>query len=117
MNLKSLMRSAVVGSAFALLAGAPIVAAAADMADADESMTAVSDADELNEMLEANNVDTGAQGDTNEDVNSGTNDEASSDSTAESTMAGSSSEATQAQQDATEATQEGEQDKGSTPPG
>lgn len=116
MNLKSLVRTALVGGAFALLAGGPIVAAAADAIGAEDSIAAVSDAGELDEMLAANNVDTGSQGDTSEDANGGANDEAWSDGAAEIDMDDSSSEATQAQQDADVATQEGEQSDGSTPP-
>ena len=124
MDLKSLLKSAVIGSAFTLLAGAPMVAAAGpDPVMADEPIAAVSDADDLNEALDANNVDEGAQNDMNESANGDTNanddsnDEAQSDSAVENDMEDSATDASQAQQDATEATQEDTSDDSSdTPP-
>ena len=121
MDLKALLKSVVIGSAFTLLAGAPMVAAAGpDPVMADEPIAAVSDADDLNEMLDANNVDEGAQNDMNESANGDTNanssDEAQSDGTVETNMEDSATEASQAQQDATEATQEDTSDDSSDSP-
>ena len=120
MDLKSLLKSAAIGSAFTLLAGAPMIAAAGpDQVMADEPIAAVSDADDLNEALDANDVDEGAQSDMDEGANGDTNanDEAQSDSAVENDMEDSATEASQAQQDATEATQEDTSDDSSdTPP-
>ncbi len=121
MDVKSLVKSAVLGSAFALLAGGSVVAIA-DPGDVEDSITAVADADDLDEMLEANNVDTGTQGDVNEDLNDNSNDEAQSDGSAEndmednSDMAGGTADASQGQEDVSEATQQDEQDDSNTPP-
>lgn len=124
MDLKALLKSAVIGSAFTLLAGAAMVATAGpDPVMADEPIAAVSDADDLNEVLDANDVDAGAQGDMDEGANGDTNanddsnNEAQSDSSVENDMEDSATEASQAQQDATEATQEDTADDSSdTPP-
>lgn len=120
MDLKSLLKSAVIVSAFTLLAGAPMIAAAGpDPVMADEPIAAVSDADDLNEVLDANDVDEGAQGDMDEGANGDSNDESQSDGTVETDMEDSSTDASEAEQDATEATQEDTSDDSSdtAPPG
>ena len=96
----------VLGSAFLLLAGHALVAAAADAIDTDATMVAVSDADQVNEMLDANNVDHGARDDfAVNDVNH----DAQNDGAFENDVKSSAADGQQAQQDAAEAHQNGQQ--------
>ena len=107
----------VLGSAFLLLAGHALVAAAADAIDTDATMVAVSDADQVNEMLDANNVDHRARDDVDDGAKdhmddgavNDVNHDAQNDGAFENDVKSSAAEGQQAQQDAAEAGQHGHQ--------
>ena len=115
MKLRAHVRAAAFGGAFALLAGGPTMAMAEDSFDVDESIAAVSDAGDLDDILDASDVDQGVQSDMHD-----ANDEAQSDDgTVESDMEDGVDEASHDQEDADEATQEErpDDDDSNPPPG
>ena len=111
------LKTAVLGSALALLAGGALAAVAADTVETDATMVAVSSADQVNEVLDAHNVDHGAKDDVEDGAKGHMDDgarndvnyEAQNDGAFENDVKSSAAEGQQAQQDAAEAGQHGHQ--------